>query len=99
MTFNTESSCTCDDCDDVAYRGGRLLLLLLLSPPPADAALGEEVLGVRLCCCCLLLFLLLLPFRFFREEEDADVALFTLRIFFIRLSSILVSPSVDELRS
>ena len=98
MTFNTESPCTCDDCDDVAYRGGRLPLLLM--SPPADAALGEEVLGVLLCCCCLLLFLLLLPFLFFREEEeDADVALFTLRIFFIRLSSILVSPSVDELRS
>ena len=96
MTFNTESSCTCDDCDDVAYRGGRLLLLLL--SPPADAALGEEVLGVLLCC-CLLLFLLLPPFLFFREEDDADVALFTLRIFFIRLSSILLSPSVDELRS
>ena len=94
MTFNTESSCTCDDCDVVAYRGGRLLL-----SPPADAALGEEVLGVLLCCCCLLLFLLLLPFLFFREEDDADVALFTLRIFFIRLSSILLSPSVDELRS
>ena len=93
MTFNTESSCTCDDCDVVAYRGGRLLL-----SPPADAALGEEVLGVLLCCCCLLLFLLLLPFLFFRED-DADVALFTLRIFFIRLSSILLSPSVDELRS
>ena len=94
MTFNTESSCTCDDCDVVAYRGGRLLL-----SPPADAALGEEVLGVLLCCCCLLLFLLLLPFLFFRDEDDADVALFTLRIFFIRLSSILLSPSVDELRS
>ena len=94
MTFNTESSCTCDDCDDVAYRGGRLLL-----SPPADAALGEEVLGVLLCCCLLLFLLLLPPFLFFREEEDADVALFTLRIFFIRLSSILVSPSVDELRS
>ena len=97
MTFNTESSCTCDDCDDVAYRGGRLLLLLL--SPPADAALGEDVLGVLLCCCLLLFLLLLPPFLFFREEEDADVALFTLRIFFIRLSSILVSPSVDELRS
>ena len=98
MTFNAiESSCTCDDCDDVAYRGGRLLLLLL-SPPPADAALGDDVLGVLLCC--LLLFLLLPPpFLFFREEEDADVALLTLRIFFIRLSSILLSPSVDELRS
>ena len=94
MTFNTESSCTCDDCDVVAYRGGRLLL-----SPPADAALGEEVLGVLLCCCLLLLFLLLLPFLFFRDEDDADVALFTLRIFFIRLSSILLSPSVDELRS
>ena len=69
-----------------------------MSPPPADAALGEEVLGVLLCC-CLLLFLLLPPFLFFRGEEDADVALFTLRIFFIRLSSILLSPSVDELRS
>ena len=92
MTFNTESSCTCDDCDDVAYRGGRLLL-------SADAALGEVVLGVLLCCCCLLLLLLLPPFLFFREEDDADVALFTLRIFFIRLSSILLSPSVDELRS